>query len=902
MLDLFRWLLRLLPPDVRRAYGDEMLEVVRSQRAEVAGDSRWPVVRFWTRQLWALVRAAVALRRAESERPNGHDADALVTTEGRGMLREGTGDGGGMDGFVYDVRQTLRGLRRRPGFVVVTAMTLGLGIGASTAIFSAVHAVLFRDLPYGEPERIVALFHEDAETGERGSGLSPANARDIFESSELLTAAAVAEPWSLDLLVDGRAHALRVWAVSEGFFEALGVEPLHGRSFTPQEYAGTGGPVALLGHRSWLNRFGGDPGLVGETLTFQQGEVTVVGILGPGFKLPDEAELWVPRWPQERDGYERGADYMTGVGRIRPGATLEQAQSELHRIAESLGELHPETNASLTFRAVPLREHLLGDVRTPLLVLLAAVGLVLVIACGNVAGLMLARGARRQREYALRGALGAGSRRLVRQILAESGALATLGCILGVALAYLGIDLVARLGPEHLPRIDELSVDGTVLGFAVAVSGVGALLSGIFPALRLSRPDLAEVLSDGSRSATRGPGSFRLRNRLVVVEIAAAVVLLVGAGLLSRSLTILLDEELGFDPTNRLAVQVFAYDGYDGAEDRSAFIRQAMDNIRAIPGVDDVALTSSVPSATDGILASIDIDLRFTIADRPSPPAGQEPVAAISQVSAGFFDVLDMSIVDGRGFHPSDDRDSPMVIVVNEALARRHFGDRSPVGEQLNIGYQPVPREIVGVVGDVRPQGHESEPRPEVYFPLSQFGTGSLTFVAKASVDAATLIQPAMDAIWEANPAQSIWGASTVDDLLSDWLDERAFNLLLMGSLAAIALVLAGIGVYGLVSFSVEQRVPEMGVRRALGGGAGAILGLVLGEGARLAATGLALGLVAAYPLTRFIQGMLHRVDALDPVVLTGLVVLVMTVASLAALVPALRAVRADPMRVLRTE
>lgn len=807
-----------------------------------------------------------------------------------------------MDGLGHDIRQVVRGLRKRPGFTVVTAVTLGLGIGASTAIFSAVHTVLLRDLPYGEPERIVAVFHEDTETGERGSGLSPANARDIVEGSELLTAVAVAEPWSLDLEIDGRAQAVRAWAVSEGFFEALGVEPLHGRSFTTDEYAGAGDPVVLVGHRSWLNRFGGDPDLVGSTLTFQQGSVTVVGILGPDFKLPDEAELWVPRWPREEDQYDRAGDYMMGVGRIRPGATVEQAQTELHRIARSLGELYPETNASMTFRAVPLQEHLLGDVRTPLLVLLAAVGLVLLIACGNVAGLMLARGARRRREYALRGALGASTGRLVRQIALESAVFAALGCVLGIALAHLGTDVLARLGPDHLPRIEELSVDGTVLGFAVAISAVSALLSGMVPSIRLSRPDLAGALSDGSRSATRGPGGLRLRNRVVVVEIAAAVVLLVGAGLLSRSFTSLLDEELGFEPTNRLAVQVFAYDGYDGPEDRGAFIRQATDNIRAIPGVEDVALTSSVPAANDGVLASIDIDLRFTIVDRAAPPAGQEPVAAISQVSAGFFDVVAMPIVEGRGFQPSDDPDAPMVIVVNEALARRHFGDRSPVGESLNIGYRPVPREIVGVVTDIRPQGHASEPRPEVYFPLTQFGTSSLTFVAEASVDAAPLIQPAKDAIWKANPAQSIWGAATLEDLLADWLDERAFNLLLMGSLAAIALALAGIGIYGLVSFSVEERVAEMGIRRALGGGAGSILGMVLAEGARLAGLGLIVGLVAAYPMTRFIQGMLHGVEATDPVVLTGLVVLVMLVASVAALVPALRAVRTDPMRVLRTE
>ncbi|MDX1494376.1 MAG: FtsX-like permease family protein, partial [Longimicrobiales bacterium] len=569
---------------------------------------------------------------------------------------------------------------------------------------------------------------------------------------------------------------------------------------------------------------------------------------------------------------------------------------------QSLARLYPEDNGAITFRAVPLREHLLGDVRTPLLVLMASVGLVLLIACANVAGLMLARGARREREYALRGALGASTVRLVRQIAAESLVLAGLGCLLGTGVAYASIEIMGLLGPDHLPRIDEVRLDGPVLLFALGVSALSAVLSGISPSLRLSRPDLAVSLSDGSRSSTRGPGGLRIRNRLVVAEVAAAVVLLVGAGLLSRSFTTLLDEELGFDPTGRLAVQVFVYDGYDGPDDRAAFVRRAMEELEAIPGVRSVALTSSVPAATDGRLASIDINLPFTIADRPAPPVGREPVAAISQVSEGFFHVVDMQVVEGRSFNASDGPETASVVVVNEALARRHFGEASAVGETLIIGYRPIPREIVGVVADVRPRGYESEPRPEVYFPLSQFGTGSLTFVMASDVEAATLVQPAMQAIWEVNPAQSIWGAATLEDLLGDWLTERRFNLMLMGSLAVIALLLAGIGIYGLVSFSVEERVAEIGIRRALGGGAGSILKLVLVEGTRLAVAGLALGLILAYPLTRFIRGMLHGVEPTDPLVLAGLVVIIMGVATVAVLVPALRALRADPMRALRTE
>lgn len=891
MLHLFRRLLWLLPRDARQEYGDELVDVVGQQRRDLGRDvGRLRRARFWSRQLRALVLMAVHSRLRRWTR---HE----VGPSGDGNGRKG----GGMDGFWHDVSQAARALGKRPGFTFVSVVTLGLGIGASTSIFSAVHAVLIRELPYGEPHRIVALFHEDAETGERGSGLSPANARDLRERSELLTAVAVAEPWSLDLEVEGRTESVRAWAVSSGFFEALDTEPILGRGFTPEEYVG-GEPVVLVGHRSWQNRFGADPELVGRVLDFQQGSVTVVGILGPGFKLPDEAELWVPRYQQPHDDQQRTADYMLGVGRTAPGATLDQVQEELHLLGSSLASIYPESNATTTFRAVPLRDYLLGDVRTPLLILFSAVGLVLLIACANVAGLMLARGVSRRREYALRGALGASVGRLVRQIGIETVLIAGLGCLMGIALAAGGTEIISRLGPDHLPRIDELRLDGVILAFAVSVAGVSALLSGITPSFQLSRSDLAGTLMDGGRASTGGPSGVRLRRRLVVAEVAAAVVLLLGAGLLSKSFTTLLDEDLGFDPTNRLAVQVFAYDGYESAEERSVFVREAIENMEALAGIERVALTSSVPGATDGVLAAIDINLPFTIEDRPAPPVGQEPVAAISQVSAGFFDLMDMRVVDGRGFTSADRSDAPSVVVVNESLARRHFGDVSPVGEHLVIGYRPVSREIVGVVADIRAGGPESVPRPEVYFPISQFGTGSLTFVARTQVEPGELTAPAMDAIWEANPAQAIWGAATLEQLLADWLVERRFNLLLMGSLATIALALAGVGIYGLMSFSVEHRVSEMGVRRALGSESRAILTMVLAEGARLAGLGLVIGLVVAYSLTGVIRGMLHGVEPADPLVLVGLVTAVLAVACTAAFVPALRATRADPMHALRTE
>lgn len=896
MLATYRALLLLLPRAFHREYGAEMEAVVEEHWAEAgAGLGPAGALGFWLRQGWAVIRIAVTLRIR-----GGGPAEVASLVDH--VTRRGGRRGEMMDGLWQDVRHSTRALARRPGFALVTVVTLGLGIGACTAIFSAVHAVLLRDLPYEEPERIVVVFHEGRETGERGNGVSAANARDLWEEAERLSVVAVAEPWSLDLEVDGRAESLRAWAVSEGFFEAVGVEAALGRTFRPEDHVPGSEPVVLLGHRSWRTRFAGDPAVVGRVLTVEGQAIPVVGILPEGFRLPDEAEVWVPRRPREEDGEQRAADFMTGFGRLAPGATLDAAEDEARRVAASLAEQHPETNGRLSFRLVPLREHLFGNVRTPLLVLLGAVGFVLLIACVNVAGLMLARAAERRREYALRSALGAGAGRLARRIAVESLLLAGGGCLIGLGLAWLGVRTIRGLGPDHLPRIDQIGIDGTVLAFSVAAAVLSALIAALVPSLRLARLDPGASLADGSRTSSPGRGRTSARHRLVVLEVAAAMVLVVGAGLLFRSFSTLLDRDLGFEPENRLALQLFAY-GYESAQERANFVNATLDEMEAIPGVRRVALTSTVPAANDaGALSSIDIELPFTVQDRTVPPRGQEPRARMTQASPNYFGVMGIPRVEGRDFETSDGPEAPPVIIVNEALARRHFGDRSPIGEQLVIGFRPLPREIVGVVADVRPGGFESEPVPEVYFPLTQVGTGSLTFILEAEGDAASLTGPAMEAVWRVNPSQSIWGAATVEGLLSEWLVERRFNLLLLGAFAAVALLLAVVGIYGLISFSVAQRSAELGIRRALGSRSSSILRLVLGEGARLALMGVGIGLIGSLALTRFLQGMLFEVEPHDPAVLVFLGLAVLGASMLATLVPAMRALGSDPAAVLRTE
>ena len=808
-----------------------------------------------------------------------------------------------MNGWGQDVRQATRALVKQPGFTIVTVLTLGLGIGASTAIFSAVHAVLFRDLVYADADRIVAVFHTDTETRDVSTGASAANIRDLDESSDRLSGAASAEPWGLDLFREDRAEMLRTWSVSAGFFEILGADLALGRAFLPDEYVDGNDRVVVLGHRGWSQHFGADPSIVGRVVTLDNEPYTVIGVLPPGFRFPDEAAAWIPRPPKPRDGPSRAADYMSAVARLADGATLVDAQAEADRLALSLAESFPRTNGSTGLQLIPLREHLFGNVSTPLYVLLSAVGLVLLIACANVAGLMLARGAKREREYALRSAIGAGRARLAAYVATESFILAALGCALGVGLTYLGVRVIQSLGPDHLPRIDELRVDGAVLTFAVIAAGASAFLSGLAPAFKLSRPDLRGTLSDGSRGSTGGRKGNRLRNRLVVGEVAAALVLLIGAGLLIKSFAILMDQELGFDPTDRIAIQVFA-NGY-GDQELRQFVNQTMENMEAIPGVRDVAITSNVPGATDGTIWAIDINLPMRIDGTAPPPEGQEPIAWISQVSKGYFEVMDIPMVEGRAFDDGDRPEAPPVVIVNEALVRRHLGYEDAVGQRIGLPWGPPEdlwkwREIVGVVRDVRPLGFESEPHSEVYFPITQEGTTDLTFVLASDTDAGPLVAQASEALWAVNPTQTLWGATTLDALLGDWLKERQFNLVLLSSLAIIALILSAVGIYGLISFSVEQRVGELGIRRALGGRTPDVLGMVLREGATLAGAGVVLGIAGAFALTRFLDGMLFGVEPTDGKTFGLLALAVLTVSSLATLVPAIRATRVDPMEALR--
>ncbi len=882
-LRIYLRLLASLPEPERSEYGDEMRRVVEDGWAS-RRDTRGGIgVGFWLRENVALWKTARRWRRAHRER------------EGRTM-------GSMFDGWSQDLGLSLRALRRRPGFAIVSALTLGVGIGASTAVFSAVHTVLLRDLPYGAADRLLHVAQMDRETGEVETGASAANMLSLSTDATFLDAAAVAEPWSYDLIVEGRAETLKTWAVSEGFLEGLDLTLSLGRSFSPEDYLEGADPVVLLSWSSFVGRFGADSAVVGRTLSLEGNDHTVIGVLPSEVTFPGPAELWSPRPVRSWDATARGAAYMTGVARLAPGASLAQAQAEADRVALAIAEIDPAQSTGLGFRLTPLRDHLFGSVRTPLLVLASAVGLVLLIACANVAGLFVARGIERRREFALRDALGAGRARLVRLMGLESGVLSLAGAGLGIAIAFGSVAGLRALGPDHLPRIDQLAVDRTVLLFALVTGAASAILSGLLPALRSGRTDPSDALREGAAGISHTRGGIRLRRRLVVLEVAGAVVLLVGSGLLIRSFGAILDEELGFDPVGRLALQTFAY-GYEDFEGgRQAFVQMAVDNLGALPGVTGVALTTNVPGADDSKLASIDVALPFVRTDRPAPPAGREPQAYQTLVSSSLFEVLDQPLLEGRAFSQVDGPDGTPVAIVNETFVRRYFPGESAIGRSILWSREEAPRTIIGVVADVRLNGHASPPRADVYLPLSQRGEGSLTFVLETEVAAAGLAEAAREAIWAANPLQAIWGVATLESLVADRLLERRFNLAVLGGFALIALFLASIGIYGLGSYSVRARRGEMGIRRALGGRTRSILAMILGEGTRLAALGVALGLVGSLFATRLLQGMLFGVEATDPLTLGAIAVVVLAAAVLAALVPALYAGRVHPAEALRSD
>jgi putative ABC transport system permease protein len=801
-----------------------------------------------------------------------------------------------------DLLYALRLMARRPGLTFAAILTLTLGTGASAAIFSLVNAVVLRPFPYTDPDRIITIWQHNAKAGIPQQETSPANFLDWRDQQQSFQSLVSIEPWSFEYVERGEPEKFRASLVTRGFFETLGAQPLYGRALQKEDYESGREKVVVLSYSLWKRWLGGNPQVIGQTVSFlDEGACTIVGVMPPEFQFPDKSRLiWAPLTDEDRYKRDRGGTYIKVIGRLRDRVTLEQAQADMDIIGAHLAKEHPPYNDGVGIKLVPLPEQIVGEIRPAMLVLLIAVGFVLLLACANVANLLLSRGLEREHEIAIRAAMGADRKRIVRQLLTESLALSLAGGAGGLLLSYWLIDIIVALSPASLPRIEQISVDGRVLAFSIAVSVLTALIFGLAPALQFSKPDLNLSLKQGGRS-TSGPARHRTRNLLVVAEMALAIVLLIGAGLLLRSFVNLLRVDPGFEKENILALQVFAYgEKYRTPQQRAAFFRDAIERISSIPGVKTAGAVSAVPFLGED---SIDIDTTLTVVGRPAPAISQEPTVFVSVATENYFTALGIPLVEGRSFKSADDLNTPPVVLINETLARRYFAGEDPVGKKIFVRLgRPASREIIGVVADVRQTGLDSAPRPEVFLPHSQYPFGSMTFIVRASADAASVTAAVKSQIWQIDPHQTFYNVATMDQMVSATLDARRFNLLVIGTFALVALILAAIGIYGVMSFSTSQRTHEIGVRMALGAEGGDMIRLMLKQGATLILAGAGIGLAAAFLLTRFISTFLFEVAAFDPATFAGVSVLLTTVALAACYIPARRAARVDPMIALRYE
>jgi putative ABC transport system permease protein len=760
--------------------------------------------------------------------------------------------------------------------------------------------VLLRPLPYSDVDRVVTLWETNLSAGYDKVEVAPGNFLEWSERSSSFESMALAEPFGFDLTAEGRPVSVPSWLVTEGFFETLGVKPILGRTFLPEEYVQNGPFVVMISHDLWRQRFGSDPSIVGRAIQVDYQAATVVGVLPPELEYPEPKDLWAPKWFRESETNNRTSTYMSAVARLRPGVTVGAAQADMDRIAATLAAEYPQTNHNSGVEVVPLADQILGPVRPALLVLLGAVGLVLLIACANVASLLLARGAERDRELGVRAALGAGRPRLMRQLMTESVLLALLGGTAGLILARLGVRVLSAVAPAELPRVDSIAVDGRVLVFALVITVLTVLLFGLAPSLRLSRPSVLSALRGSGRSFTAGIQRTQLRKVLVVAEIALALILLIGAGLLVRSFADLLDNDVGFITSHRVSLQLHIWDRNPTAEQRMQRVSEIEARMESMPGVEQVAVVTSLPFHPSRINAQG----LLQIEGRPEPPPGQELRVFTTVASPEYFEVMGIPLVAGRGFSVQDRSDAPAVAIISEALSRRYFADANPIGQKVTIGVmsRPVTREIVGVVGDVRPTRLDSDPEPELFIPFLQSGTGSVTFVARTSGDPAGTLPALREQIWQIDPGQAIYHASTLDDLISETLVVRRFHVMLLASFSLIALILAAIGIYGLISFSTSRRTGEIGVRMALGARESDVVGMILREGVQLSLVGILLGVVGALLLTRFMAHMLYGVTPTDFPTFGILAAFMLAVSAAATYLPAYRAATADPVASLREE
>jgi putative ABC transport system permease protein len=796
-----------------------------------------------------------------------------------------------------DLRFAVRMLLKKPGFTLISALTLALGIGANTAIFSVVNGVLLRPLSFPEAGRLVWIGGWVG--NDREQGVTPADFLDYREQSQSFTELAASISDSIPMNLSGTGEPLRLKGalVTANYLDVFGVKPALGRTFVPEEGQEGQERVVVLSHALWARRFGADPAIVNKTITLDKRQVTVIGVMPPQSQYPSGVEVWQPfSFPASPASpfRSRGFHMLRPVARLKPGVAIAQAQADVEVIARRLQTLYPKTNINQSLFLMPLRERLVGNIRLTLLVLLGAVGCVLLIACANVANLLLARAASRQKEIAVRAALGASRGRIVRQLLTESLVLALLGGIGGVLLAKWSLSLLVTFSAAYLPRADEIQVDVPVFAFTLAIALLTGLLFGMAPALQSGRLELTEALKEGGRS-TGGTERHHTLSSLVVGEVALAVVLLIGAGLLVNSFVRLQQVSPGFDAQNLLTVRIDLPNPYVQPEKKIIFYEQLQQAVAALPGVDAVGLVTELP------LARQSADFGFNIDGRPDPPDGQGPHADIRNINHAYFRAMRIPLLKGRHFTEAEVHDNAKVVLISDALAQRFFAGEDPLGQRLRLtSLNQGAYEIIGIVGDVRHRGLDGDLRQTIYFPSLRLGYSNL--VIRTATDPVTLAAAVRKEVMAIDPNQPVANVKTMEQWVAESVAQPRFRTLLLGMFSAVALLLSIVGIYGVMSYAMTQRTHELGIRMALGARAGDVLRLVIGHGMKLALSGVAIGLVASFALTRLMQDLLFGVRATDPLTFAAIAVLLTGATLVACLVPAWRATKVDPLVALRHE
>ena len=805
-----------------------------------------------------------------------------------------------MDHLTQDLRYAVRRLLKAPGFTLVAVLTLALGIGANSAIFSVVNGVLLEPLPYPDAARLVGVYH--VTEGSRAVMSGP-NFTDVMRTATSFENVAAISTGSVILTGEGEPARLRVGEVSASLFPVMRVWPVAGRAFNADENTPGKTNIVILSHALWETRFGSDPAVIGRSIKLDGVSKQVIGVMPRGFAYPENRDAWLPiDYDDNFVSRQRAAWHLDVVARLKPGVTADQAAAEVELIGRNLARQYPDANTDVGMTTYPLLESMVGEIRRAVLVLLGAVGFVLLIACTNVANLLLARAAARETEMAVRTALGAGRRRLVRQLLTESVLLAVCGAAFGLLLSVWGVELLVNLKPAGIPRLENVKVDGVVILFTVAVAVITGVLFGLVPAFTATR-GMSASLKESGRGAVTGRAGARVRGALVVAELALAVMLLAGAGLLMRSFLKLQAVDPGFRPEQALTFELaFPDDRYRQDPARIGFFDQLLPRLQALPGARSAAAVMALP------LSGMDFIISFEVSGRPPVPSALQPAMQVRVATADYFSTIGIPIKRGRGFTENDRAGTPPVVVITEAAARQYFPGEDPIGKTISLGWRRSrsgPRaggEVVGIIGDTKDAGLNEPNPPQIYLPMRQWPVSAMTVVMKTAVPPESLAEPARAQVAAIDPNLPVTNVRTLDAVVATSISQQRFYMLLLTIFASVALVLAAIGIFGVLSYAVSQRTREIGIRMALGAQGGSVITLIVRQAMLLVLCGVAVGTLLALLLSQTISKMLFSVTPTDPATFASVAAVLAGVALFASYVPARRATRVDPIVALRAE